>query len=422
MSEALRNGRRRVVITGVGMVTPLGNDPESTWERLVAGESGAGPITQFDSTGYSVRFACELADFDPTVWMDRKQARRMDRFSQMALSAARMAEADSGLSVADAPERVGAAVATGIGGLGAFEDCFQTLLERGPDRTSPFSIVQIIPNMAAAWVSMELGTQGPLATETTACAASNMALGDGLDAIRLGRADAMFCGGTEAPVTRVGIAGFSAMRALSQRNDDPKRGSRPFDSDRDGFVMGEAGAMLVLEELEHAKARGAKIYAELLGYGVSSDASHVTEPDPTGANPARAMTMAFADAGITPDQVGYVNAHGTSTPLGDPAETRVLKLALGEENAYATPVSSTKGATGHCLGAAGAVEAIFTIFAAQRGVLPPTINYETPDPSCDLDYIPNEARRADIEIGVSNSFGFGGHNACVVFRRWNDAG
>jgi 3-oxoacyl-[acyl-carrier-protein] synthase II len=421
MSEALRNGRRRVVITGVGMVTPLGNDPESTWERLVAGESGAGPITQFDSTDYSVRFACELDDFDPTVWMDRKQARRMDRFSQMALSAARMAEADSGLSVADAPERVGAAVATGIGGLGAFEDCFQTLLERGPDRTSPFSIVQIIPNMAAAWVSMELGTQGPLATETTACAASNMALGDGLDAIRLGRADAMFCGGTEAPVTRVGIAGFSAMRALSQRNDDPERGSRPFDADRDGFVMGEAGAMLVLEELEHAKARGAKIYAELLGYGVSSDASHVTEPDPTGANPARAMTMAFADAGITPDQIGYVNAHGTSTPLGDPAETRVLKLALGEENAYATPVSSTKGATGHCLGAAGAVEAIFTIFAAQRGVLPPTINYATPDPSCDLDYIPNEARRADIEIGVSNSFGFGGHNACVVFRRWNES-
>ncbi len=392
MSEAMRNGRRRVVITGVGMVTPLGNDPESTWESLVAGESGANPITQFDTTDYSIRFACELKDFEPTKWMERKQARRMDRFSQMALSAARMAEADSGISVAAAPDRVGAAVATGIGGLGAFEDCFQTLLERGPDRTSPFSIVQIIPNMAAAWVSMELGTQGPLATETTACAASNMALGDGLDAIRLGRADVMFCGGTEAPVTRVGIAGFAAMRALSKRNDDPKRGSRPFDADRDGFVMGEAGAMLVLEELEHAKARGAKIYAELLGYGVSSDASHVTEPDQTGANPARAMKMAFADAGITPEEIGYVNAHGTSTPLGDPAETRVLKLALGEEQAYKTPVSSTKGATGHCLGAAGAVEAIFTIFAVQRGLLPPTINYETPDPTCDLDYIPNEAR------------------------------
>ena len=421
MSDADRNGRRRVVITGVGMVTPLGNDPESTWEGLVAGRSGAGPITHFDASEYAVRFACEAKEFEPTTWIERKQARRMDRFSQLALSAARMAEADSGLSVAAEPDRVGAACATGIGGLYAFEDCFQTLLERGPDRTSPFSIIQIIPNMAAAWISMELGTRGPLATQTTACAASNMAIGDGLDAIRLGRADAMFCGGTEAPITRVGIAGFTAMRALSQRNDDPEHGSRPFDADRDGFVMGEAGAVLVLEELEHARARGAKIHAELLGYGVSSDATHVTEPDPTGENPARAMQMAFTDAGITPDQVDYVNAHGTSTPLGDPAETRVLKLAFGEENAFATPVSSTKGATGHTLGAAGAVEAIFTIFALQRGLLPPTINYETPDPTCDLDYIPNDARPAELEIGVSNSFGFGGHNACVVFRRWDES-
>jgi 3-oxoacyl-[acyl-carrier-protein] synthase II len=421
MSNVAQNGRRRVVITGVGMVTSLGNDPESTWKNLVAGESGAGPITQFDASEYPVRFACEANDFDPTEWIERKQARRMDRFSQLALSAARMAEADSGFSVEAAPDRVGAAVATGIGGLSAFEDCFQNLLERGPDRTSPFSIIQIIPNMAAAWISMELGTQGPLATETTACAASNMAIGDGMDAIRLGRADAMFCGGTEAPITRVGIAGFTAMRALSQRNDDPERGSRPFDADRDGFVMGEAGAVLVLEELEHARARGAKIHAELLGYGVSSDATHVTEPDPTGKNPARAMTMAFADAGISPGDVDYVNAHGTSTPLGDPAETRVLKIALGEENAYRTPVSSTKGATGHTLGAAGAVEAIFTIFALQRGLLPPTINYETPDPTCDLDYIPNEARPDELKIGVSNSFGFGGHNACVVFRRWDES-
>jgi 3-oxoacyl-[acyl-carrier-protein] synthase II len=420
MSDASQNGRRRVVVTGVGMVTPLGNDPESTWENLVAGESGAGPITRFDASEYNVRFACEASDFDPTTWIDRKKARRMDRFSQLALSAARMAEKDSGISVAEAPDRIGAAVATGIGGLQAFEDCLQVLIERGPDRTSPFSIIQIIPNMAAAWISMELGTQGPLATETTACAASNMAIGDGLDAIRLGRADAMFCGGTEAPVTRVGIAGFTAMRALSQRNDDPERASRPFDAGRDGFVMGEAGAVLVLEELERARARGAKIYAELLGYGVSSDAKHVTEPDPTGKNPARAMQMAFKDAGISPEDVGYVNAHGTSTPLGDPAETRVLKIALGEEQAYKTPVSSTKGATGHTLGAAGAVEAIFTIFAVQRGVLPPTINYEVPDPTCDLDYIPNESRRSDLTIGVSNSFGFGGHNACVVFRRWDD--
>ncbi len=420
MGETAHNGRRRVVITGVGMVTPLGNDQESTWKSLVAGESGAGPITHFDASEYAVRFACEASEFEPTTWIERKQARRMDRFSQLALSAARMAEADSGLSIAAEPDRVGAACATGIGGLYAFEDCFQTLLERGPGRTSPFSIIQIIPNMAAAWISMELGTRGPLATQTTACAASNMAIGDGLDAIRLGRAEVMLCGGTEAPITRVGIAGFTAMRALSQRNDDPERGSRPFDADRDGFVMGEGGAVLVLEELEHARARDAKIYAELLGYGVSSDATHVTEPDPTGENPARAMQMAFSDAGITPDQVDYVNAHGTSTPLGDPAETRVLKLALGEENAYATPVSSTKGATGHTLGAAGAVEAIFTIFALKDGLLPPTINYETPDPTCDLDYIPNEARPADLKIGASNSFGFGGHNACVVFRRWTD--
>jgi 3-oxoacyl-[acyl-carrier-protein] synthase II len=408
-------------VTGVGMVTPLGNDPESTWASLIAGESGAAPITHFDTTGYAVHFACELKDFDPTVWIDRKQARRMDRFSQLALSAARMAEADSGISVAAAPERVGAAVATGIGGLYAFEDCFQSLLERGPDRTSPFAIVQIIPNMAAAWVSMELGARGPLAAECTACAASNMAIGDGLDAIRLGRADVMFCGGTEAPITRVGIAGFTAMRALSRRNDDPRRASRPFDADRDGFVMGEASGMLVLEELEHARARGAKIYAEVLGYGVSSDASHVSDPDPSGENPARAMRMAFADAGIAPTDVEYVNAHGTSTPAGDSAETRVIKRALGEEHAYRTPVSSTKGATGHCLGAAGAVEAIFTVFAVQRGVLPPTINYETPDPECDLDYIPNAAREVPIRIGVNNSFGFGGHNACVVFRRWDEA-
>jgi 3-oxoacyl-[acyl-carrier-protein] synthase II len=274
--------------------------------------------------------------------------------------------------------------------------------------------------MAAAWVSMELGAQGPLAAECTACAASNMAIGDGLDAIRLDRADIMFCGGTEAPITRVGIAGFTAMRALSRRNETPRAASRPFDAERDGFVMGEASGMLVLEELEHARERGAKIYAEVLGYGVSADASHVSDPDPSGVNPARAMRMALEDAGISPEDVGYVNAHGTSTPSGDSAETRVLKLALGDDKAQRTPVSSTKGATGHCLGAAGAVEAIFTIFALKRGVLPPTINYEVPDPECDLDYIPNEARRDDITVAVSNSFGFGGHNACVVFRRWDE--
>jgi 3-oxoacyl-[acyl-carrier-protein] synthase II len=413
------NGRRRVVITGLGAVTPLGNDTETTWTNLVAGESGAGRITQFDPSEFAVNFACEVKDFDPVQWIDYKAARRMDRFTHLALAAARQAEADSGLDIAAAPDRVGASVATGIGGLKSFEACLDTLRDRGPDRVNPFSIVQIIPNLGAGWVSMELGTKGPLSAPCTACAASNMAIGEGLDAIRLGRADAMICGGTEAPVTSVGIAGFGAMRAISRRNDAPERASRPFDAERDGFVMGEAGAMVVLEELERAQARGAKIYAELLGYGVSSDATHVSDPDPTGASPARAMKMAFVDAGVEPTAVGYVNAHGTSTPVGDTAETRVLKLALGEEHARKTPVSSTKGATGHCLGAAGAVEAIFTILALDRGVLPPTINYEVPDPTCDLDYIPNEAREQQVDVAVSNSFGFGGHNACIVLRRWN---
>jgi 3-oxoacyl-[acyl-carrier-protein] synthase II len=413
------NGRRRVVVTGLGMVTPLGNDVETSWSSLIAGESGAAPIEQFDASDFPVHFAAELKDFDPTVWIERKQARRMDRFAQMILAAARQAEADSGIDIAKESERVGASIATGIGGLGAFQDCYQTLIDRGPDRVNPFSIPAIIPNMGAGWVSMELGTQGPLSSQCTACAASNMAIGEGADAIRLGRADTMFCGGTEAGITRVGIAGFGAMRALSRRNDDPKRASRPFDAGRDGFVMGEAGAVVVLEELEHARARGATIYAELIGYGVSSDANHITEPDPSGTNPARAMKMALADASVEPAQVGYINAHGTSTPLGDASETRVIKLAMGEEDAARIPISSTKGATGHCLGAAGAVEAIFTILATNRGVLPPTINYEVEDPTCDLDYIPNEARESAIEVGVSNSFGFGGHNACVVFRRFD---
>ena len=413
------NGRRRVVVTGLGMVSPLGNDVETSWANLVAGESGAAPIEQFDASEFPVHFAAELKDFDPTVWIDRKQARRMDRFAQMVVSAARQAEADSGLDIAKESERVGASIATGIGGLGAFQDCYQTLMDRGPDRVNPFSIPAIIPNMGAGWVSMELGTRGPLSSQCTACAASNMAIGEGADAIRLDRADVMLCGGTEAGITRVGIAGFGAMRALSRRNDDPKRASRPFDAERDGFVMGEAGAVVVLEELEHARARGAKIYAELVGYGVSSDANHITEPDPSGTNPARAMRMALADGSVDPSRVGYINAHGTSTPLGDASETRVIKLALGEEKAREVPISSTKGATGHCLGAAGAVEAIFTVLATQRGVLPPTINYEFEDPACDLDYIPNESRESPIEIGVSNSFGFGGHNACVVFRHFD---
>jgi 3-oxoacyl-[acyl-carrier-protein] synthase II len=412
------NGRRRVVVTGVGAVTPLGNTAESFWENLTAGKSGAGPITIFDASEYPVTFACELKDFDPTKWIDKRKTRRMDRFAQMVLAAARMAEEDSGIDIEPETERIGVSVATGIGGLQAFESCHSTLMTRGPDRVNPLSIPAIIPNMGAAWVSMELGTRGPLTSQCTACAASNMAIGEAMDAIRLGRADVMFAGGTEAGISEVGISGFGAMRALSRRNDDPEHASRPFDAGRDGFVMGEAGGVVVLEDLEHAKARDAKIYAELLGYGLSSDAQHITEPDPTGRHPARAMHMALEDAGVSTEDIDYINAHGTSTPLGDASETRVIKLALGEEKARKTPISSTKGATGHCLGASGAIEAIACIFAVGRNVVPPTINYEDPDPECDLDYIPNESREVEVEHALSNNFGFGGHNACLVIKKF----
>jgi 3-oxoacyl-[acyl-carrier-protein] synthase II len=410
------NGRRRVVVTGMGAVSPLGLDVQSSWEKLLAGDSGAGEITHFDHTAYKVHFACEVKGFDPTNWIDRKDARRMDRFAHLAIAAAMQARDDSGLDIHAEADRIGASIATGIGGLQSFQECHDTLRDRGPDRVGPFSIPAIIPNLGAGWVSIMLGTRGPLGAQCTACAASNMAIGDGLDAIRLGRADVMLCGGTEAAVNEVGIAGFAAMRALSQRNDDPEHASRPFDAGRDGFVMGEAGAVLVLEELEHAQARDAKIYAEVVGYGLSSDAKHITEPDPTG--PVRALQMALADADVAYDQIDYVNAHATSTPIGDASETKMLKLALGEENARNTPVSGTKGATGHCLGAAGAIEATFTVLAVQNDTLPPTINYEVEDPECDLDYVPNEPRSATVNVAVSNSFGFGGHNACVVFRKF----
>src|ERR671919_663262 len=375
-----QNGRRRVVITGMGAVTPLGNDAETFWEHLVAGEGGAAPITQFDPDGFAVSFACELKDFDPTKWIEHRKARRMDRFAQMILAAARMAEEDSGIDIEGETERTGVSVATGIGGLKSFQDCYDQLIERGPDRINPFSIPAIIPNMGAAWVSMELGTRGPLWSECTACAASNMAIGDALDSIRLGRADVMLAGGTEAGITKVGIGGFGAMRALSRRNEAPEKASRPFDAGRDGFVMGEAGAIVVLEELEHA--------------------------------------LALDDARLDSGDIDYINAHGTSTPLGDASETRVIKIALGEEHAYETPVSSTKGATGHCLGASGAIEAITCIFAVERDVVPPTINYEVPDPECDLDYIPNESRETPVEVALSNNFGFGGHNACLVVKKF----
>jgi 3-oxoacyl-[acyl-carrier-protein] synthase II len=418
MNNGSHNGRPRVVITGMGAVSPLGNDVETSWQRLLAGESGAAEITQFDHSDYKIHFACEVKDFDPTDWIEHKEARRIDRFVHLILAAAYQAQADAKLDIAAEADDIGASIATGIGGIKSFQDCYDTLITKGPDRVSPFAIPSIIPNLGAGWVSIMLGTRGPLTAQCTACAASNMAIGDGLDAIRLGRANVMLCGGTEAAVNQVGIAGFAAMRALSQRNDDPVRASRPFDAGRDGFVMGEAGAVLVLEELEHARARGAKIYAEVAGYGLSSDAKHITEPDPTG--PVRAFEMALGDAGVDKDEIDYINAHATSTPVGDASETKMLKLALGEENARATPVSGTKGATGHCLGAAGAIEATFTVLAIRDSKLPPTINYEVADPECDLDYVPNVPRDADVSVAVSNSFGFGGHNACVVFKKFED--
>jgi 3-oxoacyl-[acyl-carrier-protein] synthase II len=407
-------GPRRVVITGIGAVTPLGSDMETTWRRLVAGESGGREVTAFPLDGHPVRIACEARDFDPLQWMDKRTVRRTDRFTQFALAAARMAEADAQLDVAAEPERVGASIATAQGGVASLAEC---CAEAPSQRIRPILVTAFMPNMAAGWVSMELGARGPLGAQCAACAASAMSIGEGYDAIRLGRAEVMLCGGSEAGVTPLAMAGFAAMRALSRRNDDPAGASRPFDAGRDGFVMGEGAAVLVLEELEHAQARGAHVYAELAGYGVSSDAYHMTEPDPEGAGQARAILSALEDAGVGPDDVDYVNAHASSTELGDATETAALKLALGEEKAHATPVSSIKGATGHCLGAAGAVEAAVTTLAVARDVVPPTINQESPDPKCDLDVVPNESREQTVRVALSNSFGFGGHNAVLVLRK-----
>jgi 3-oxoacyl-[acyl-carrier-protein] synthase II len=408
------------VVTGLGMVSPIGNSVVDAWTALLAGRAGAAPISRFEADEFPVRFAAEVKDFDALEFVDTKALRRMDRCTHLLLAAAREAERDSGLEVSAAGERAGTAIGTALGGVESFEQTVLQLANRGPGRVSPFSIVQTLPNLAAGWVSIVLGTRGPLLSESTACAASNMAIGDALDAIRLGRAEVMVCGGTEAPVTPASVAGFAAMRALSTRNGDPGSASRPFDAERDGFVLGEAAAVLVLEELERARARKARVYAELVGYGVSSDANHVSDPDPVGANAARAVQMALADADLEPGQVGYVNAHGTSTPAGDAAETRVLKLVFGDTLPGGPLISSTKGATGHALGAAGAVEAVFTVLALHHGVLPPTINQAVPDPACDLDYLANTARVEQVEVALSNSFGFGGHNSVLAFRRWID--
>jgi len=412
------NDRRRIVITGVGAVTPCGLTAEASWASVKAGRSGVSAVDGFDGI---VRIAGQAKDFDPLQFVDHRTARRTDRFVHFGLAAAAMAIEDSGIDIPADAERIGCSVGTGIGGLKTQEVAHRKLFEAGPDRLNPFWVTALIPNMGAAEISMRYGTRGPLTTECTACAASAMSIGSAILFIRSGMADAMLAGGVEAPVVPLGLGGFGTMRALSRRNDDPEGASRPFDAQRDGFILAEGGAVLVLEELGRAQSRGAKIYAEVLGYGMSSDAHHLTEPDPEGANPARAMRNAITDAGIDASQIGYVNAHATSTPVGDTAETKALKLALGEERAYQVPISSTKGTTGHLLGAAGALESMFCVLAMRDGYLPPTINQTDPDPTCDLDYIPNTGREAAVDIALSNSFGFGGHNAALVLRRWDDA-
>jgi 3-oxoacyl-[acyl-carrier-protein] synthase II len=398
-------------VTGLGAVTPLAPDLNKTWQRLLAGEGGCGPVTAFDVDGQPVRIACEATEFEPGRWLERRAQRRMDRFAQFAVSAARMAEADAGLEVSKEPHRIGASIGTAQGGVASLVACCADARQA---RIYPSLVTAFMPNMAAGWVSIELGLRGPVTAPCTACAASAMAVGDGYDAIRLGRADVMLCGGSEAGITPLAMAGFAAMRALSRRNEDPAGASRPFDADRNGFVMGEGAAVIVLEELEHARSRNASIYAELAGYGVSSDGHHITEPDPAGAGQARAVSLALADAGLEPTDVDYVNAHASSTSLGDQTETAALKLALGD-SAHSIPISSIKGATGHCLGAAGAIEAAVTILAIRDQILPPTINYEVVDPACDLDYVPNVARPHHLAVALSNSFAFGGHNAVLVF-------
>jgi 3-oxoacyl-[acyl-carrier-protein] synthase II len=404
-----------VVVTGLGLLTSIGVGPEEVWRSVLEGRSGARPITLFDVSEYDTKFACEVRDFDPTEYMERKSARRMDRFAQLGVAAGKLALADAGLKVNGHEARIGAVIASGVGGLHTFTEQARVLVERGPSRLSPLLVPMMIANMAAAQVSMELGLGGPLSCTTTACAAGNHAIGDAAEVIRRGHADVILAGGAEAAVTEIGIGGFNAMRALSTRNDDPAGASRPFDSGRDGFVMGEAGAILVLESLEHARARGAEILCEVAGYGMSGDAHHLTEPDPTGEAPARAMRLALEDAGLRPEQVDYVNAHGTSTPVGDRSEVRVIQKALGAELAARTAVSSTKSMHGHCLGAAGGLEAAIVALALRAGVLPPTINLDDLDPACaEVDHVANEARPAQLRVALSNAFGFGGHNATIA--------
>jgi len=409
--------KRRVVVTGIGVITPVGLGKEAMWDALARGVSGIGPITRFDASDYPTRFAGEVRDFDPAAYMDRKDARRLDRFIQYAWAATQMALTDANLDPTKVDgERMGVLIGSGIGGIETLEQQMRVLAERGPDRVSPFLVPMMIPDMASGYVSIQIGAKAHNACTVTACASGSNAIGDAARIIQRGEADIMITGGTEASVTPVALAGFSAARALSTRNDAPQKASRPFDKERDGFVLAEGAGILVLESLEHAQARGARIYGEVAGYACTGDAYHITQPAPEGEGAYRAIRRALEDAGVSPDEIDYINAHGTSTEYNDYFETLAIKRALGEA-AYRVPISSTKSMTGHLLGAAGAVEAIVCLLAMERGLIPPTINYEVPDPGCDLDYVPNEARPAKIDVAVSNSFGFGGHNAVLVLRR-----
>jgi 3-oxoacyl-[acyl-carrier-protein] synthase II len=408
----------RVVITGLGMITPLGIGVEPTWQALLAGKSGIGPITSFDTTGFETTIAGEIKDFNPETFMSPKLIKRMDRFVQVAVATAVLAMQDGTLEITPGLQRyVGSIVGCGLGGLATIEKYHKILLEKGPKRISPFFIPMLIPNMAPGMVAMQFGAQGPNISTVTACASGAHAVGDSFKTIQRGAAKAMITGGVESVITPLGVAGFNSLKALSTRNDEPERASRPFDLDRDGFVMAEGGGILIMEELEFAKARGAKIYAEVAGYGLSGDAYHMTAPSPDGTGAVLSMQQALADAGLHPEAVDHINAHGTSTPLNDAAETMAIKKVFGER-AYKIPVSATKSMTGHLLGGAGAVEAIISILSMINNIAPPTINYETPDPECDLDYVPNQARQVSMDVVMSNSFGFGGTNAVLVFKKF----
>ena len=413
------NSERRVVITGLGAVTPVGNDVETAWKNLLAGQCGIGPITLFDASAYDTRIAGEVKEFDPSpAFPSPKDARRSDRFSQFGVFAARQALLDSGLDLEKTDrDQIGVFIGSGIGGLKTTEDQHSILLEKGPGRLSPFMIPMLILNMASGYFSIFYKLRGPSLATCSACATSTHAIGEAWRTIRMGDANVMFAGGAEATIVPIGIGGFCAMKALSTRNAEPKRASRPFDVDRDGFVMGEGAGVVVLEELEHARARGARIYAELVGYGNTADANHMTAPAPFGEGAARCMRMALRHARLAPADIQYINAHGTSTPQGDIAETQAIKTVFGD-HARKLAVSSTKGATGHMLGAAGATELIFCVKAIQTSVAPPTINLDKPDPECDLDYVPNTAREMRVDAIVNNSFGFGGHNATVIARKF----